>query len=41
MAAELGVSASTVTSHINRIYKKLDAHNRIEAAIKAKKILKL
>jgi DNA-binding NarL/FixJ family response regulator len=38
MATRLGLSERTVESHISKLYKKLDARNRVEAISKATKL---
>jgi DNA-binding NarL/FixJ family response regulator len=38
MATRLGLSERTVESHISKLYKKLDAKNRVEAISKATKL---
>ena len=38
IAYELGISLSTVKTHINNIYRKLDVHNRLLAVQKAQKL---
>lgn len=35
-AAEMGVSLSTVQSHVRNLYRKLDVHSQTQAAIKAR-----
>ena len=38
MAKRLGLSERTVESHISKLYKRLDARNRVEALAKARKL---
>ena len=38
MARRLGVSLSTVKSHLSHIYEKLEAHSRTQAVSKARQL---
>jgi DNA-binding CsgD family transcriptional regulator len=38
LADSLVISPGTARTHIKRIYRKLDAHSRYEAIVKAKKM---
>lgn len=35
IAQELNISIATTKAHLESIYKKLDAHNRVQAVVKA------
>ena len=35
VAKELNISIATTKAHLESIYKKLDAHNRVQAVVKA------
>ncbi len=35
IAQELNISIATTKSHLESIYKKLNAHNRVQAVVKA------
>lgn len=35
IAQELNISVATTKAHLESIYKKLDAHNRVQAVVKA------
>ena len=35
IAQKLNISTATTTAHLESIYKKLNAHNRVQAVVKA------